>query len=264
MALPPKAEQRAIAEVLGCADKQIDLARLLVKSRRKLKRGLLHQLLTGERRFPEFQDSPWIESCLGDVAKRVTRTNSGGSSHALTISGRIGFVDQRKYFSKMIAGESIGDSWLIKRGEFAYNRSLMKGYPFGATKRLDECDEGVVSKLYIVFSISEPGALDSNFLVHLFEAGVLNRQLCRISNLGSRAHGLLNVVTSDFFGMKVQLPSLPEQQRIAAALGTLDGEIQLLADLHAAMKEQKKGLMQQLLTGKIRVPESLLKEAAHA
>jgi type I restriction enzyme S subunit len=256
--LPGHDEQLRIAKVLWCSDKGLGVAKQLLKAHRKLKRGLLQKLLTGEQRFPEFRDQPLVEYRLGDLAERVTRTNSGGSMHALTISGRTGFVDQRKYFSKMIAGASIGDSYLIKRGEFAYNRSLMKGYPFGATKRLNEFDEGVVSKLYIVFAVSNHSALNSDFLVHLFESGMLNRQLCRIANIGSRAHGLLNVVTSDFFGMSLRLPSLPEQKRIAELLDSVDREIKLLSDLHKALQEQKKGLMQQLLTGNVRVPESIL------
>jgi type I restriction enzyme S subunit len=261
---PGREVQEPIAELLLTWDSAITAARKLVRRRRKLKRGFLQQLLIGDRRFPEFRDQPWVERKLGDVVKRITRTNTGGSKHALTISGRTGFVDQKKYFSKMIAGESIGDSYLIKRGEFAYNRSLMKGYPFGATKRLNTFDEGVVSKLYIVFAIRNPDELDSDFLRHLFESGVLNRQLCRITNLGARAHGLLNIVTDDFFDVTLCIPPVPEQRRIADTLDTLDREIQLLHDLQEALKEQKKGLMQQLLTGKVRVPPSMLKEAAHA
>lgn len=264
MVLPEMTEQLRIARVLRCADVGLDTVKRLLRARRKFKRGLLQQLFTGERRFPEFRDQPWVERKLGDVVTRITRTNTAGSEHALTISGRTGFVDQKKYFSKMIAGESIGDSYLIRRGEFAYNRSLMKGYPYGATKRLDEFDEGVVSKLYIVFAIKQEDDLDSDFLLHLFESGTLNRQLCRITNLGARAHGLLNIVTDDFFGVALRVPPLPEQRRIAEALNTISSEIQLLTDLHEALKEQKKGLMQQLLTGNVRVPASMLKEPAHA
>lgn len=261
--VPPPPVQSVIADVLDCFDQAAIRVRRLAVARRKLKRGLLQQLLTGQRRFPEFRKQPWVERRLGDIVQRVTRTNTGGSMHALTISGTRGFVDQKKYFSKLIAGESIGDSYLIKRGEFAYNRSLMKGYPFGATKRLDEFDEGVVSKLYVIFAISDPGT-DSDFLVHLFESGVINRQLCRITNLGSRAHGLLNVVTDDFFNVKLSLPPLDEQRRIAETLNTMDKEIAHLRDLLHALKEQKKGLMQKLLTGQVRVPASMLKEASHA
>lgn len=256
--------QPFVCGLLTASDRRITVTRHLIQARRKLKRGLLQQLLTGERRFPEFQDQPWVERKLGDVVSRITRTNTGGSQHALTISGRGGFIDQKKYFSKIIAGESIGDSYLIHRGEFAYNRSLMKGYPYGATKRLDEFNEGVVSKLYIVFAIKREDELDSDFLLHLFESGSLNHQLCRITNLGARAHGLLNIVTDDFFGVTLRIPPMPEQRRIATALNTINREIQLLTDLHEALKEQKKGLMQQLLTGKVRVPASMVKETADA
>jgi len=182
----------------------------------------------------------------------MTRKNSAAIEHVLTISGRQGFVDQREYFDRRIAAVSVAGYYHLKRGEFAYNRSLMKGYPFGAIKRLDEFDEGVVSTLYICFAFKRDD-VDSDFMLHLFESGYLNAQLSRITNLGSRAHGLLNVTATDFIKLRVPLPTKTEQQKIAAVLTIADREINLLEQQLAALREQKKGLMQKLLTGKVRV-----------
>jgi type I restriction enzyme S subunit len=87
----------------------------------------------------------------------------------------------------------------------------------------------------------------------LFESGILNRQLRTIVQVGARAHGLLNVNVSDFYSMKLPLPSLKEQQAIADTINLADREIEFLQTKAKALREQKKGLMQQLLTGKMRV-----------
>jgi type I restriction enzyme S subunit len=75
----------------------------------------------------------------------------------------------------------------------------------------------------------------------------------KVANEGGRAHGLLNVTPKDFFDLKLFIPQLPEQQKIAAVLTAADTEIQTHQKHLSALKEQKKGLMQQLLTGKKRV-----------
>lgn len=128
----------------------------------------------------------------------------------------------------------------------------MNGYPFGAIKRLDAYDEGVLSTLYLCFELISKSC-SSDFYKHLFEAGVLNKQLRGIVQVGARAHGLLNVTLEDFFAIKVKCPPLEEQKKIASFIDIADREIDLLRSQLEALREQKKGLMQQLLTGKVRV-----------
>lgn len=123
----------------------------------------------------------------------------------------------------------------------------------GAIKRLNRYDDGVVTTLYICFEISEPTKADSDFWEHYFESGLLNSGLSQIAHEGGRAHGLLNVKPADFFSLKVPLPSLDEQQNISAVLRTADQEVTALQQKLNAIKQEKKALMQQLLTGKCRV-----------
>lgn len=264
--LPPRDVQKRVARVLSayeCLEMRIAA---LIASRRAFQRALLRELLTGRRRFPEFAGSqPWSSASLGDLASSVTRRNANGADErVLTCSGEYGLVDQRQFFSKLVAGESREGYFLLKRGEFAYNRSAMKGYPYGATKRLDQYESGVLSTLNICFALTNDSCT-SDFLLHLFESGLLNQQLGRIARVGSRAHGLLNVNKSDFFEIEVQLPSVAEQGRITAVLNALDREIALLDALRRAYEALRRALMHRLLSGDLPLPApTAAPELAHA
>ena len=263
--LPPLSEQKAIAAVLSTWDRGIRQLTDLIAAKLRFKQGLMQQLLTGKRRFKKFvlsdeqQSSAagsfpkdWGLHRLGDITEEVRRKNDAGVTRVLTASGNHGLVDQRDYFNRSVAGKSLAGYYLLKRGEFAYNRSLMKGYPYGATKRLDFYDEGVVSTLYLCFRISSDEC-NSDWLAHVFESDVFNSQLRGIAKMGARAHGLLNVAASEFFHMILPMPSKEEQAAIASTLDMADKEISLLEKQLEALKQQKKGLMQKLLTGEVRV-----------
>ncbi len=123
----------------------------------------------------------------------------------------------------------------------------------GAIKRLNRYNDGVVTTLYICFEISEPAKADSDYWEHYFESGFLNKRLSQIAHEGGRAHGLLNVKSTDFFSLKAPVPSLGEQQKIAEVLTASDRGIDTLKQQLNHLKQEKKALMQQLLTGKRRV-----------
>ncbi len=264
--LPPIEEQKVIATVLSTWDRGIRQLSELIAAKVRFKQGLMQQLLTGKRRFsnPNNQTGTHHTSCgevpidwsmisLSEITSEIKRRNGEGECRVLTASGTRGLVDQRDYFNRKVAGESLEKNYLLKRGEFAYNRSLMKGYPYGATKRLDNYDSGVLSTLYLCFQLVSEKC-NSDFLVLLFESGMLNSQLRGIARMGARAHGLLNVTADEFFEMSIPIPPLAEQKRIASFFTTIDSEIELLRQELEALKAQKKGLMQKLLTGKVRVP----------
>lgn len=267
--LPPKSIQRWLVHHLEQLDETLDRIESLVTAKRAFKRALMNDLLTGRRRFPEFVRSSatqwsrvgqvptdWGITPLSSLTERLTRRNAANSPTVLTCSGEQGLVDQTTFFTKSVASESRESYFLLHRGDFAYNRSSMKGYPFGATKRLDRYDAGAVSTLNICFSL-RPGAVDSDFLVHYFESGLLNRQLGRIARVGSRAHGLLNVTMDDFYSIELSLPGKDEQQAIATVLGKLDQEVEMLGALYAEHQALNRGLMQRLLSGEIEIPEHL-------
>ena len=123
----------------------------------------------------------------------------------------------------------------------------------GAIKRLFEADKAVVTYLYICFNGKPETNTKIDYLSYYFDNGGLNRGLTKIANEGGRAHGLLNVTPKDFFGLSFEIPSLKEQTAIAEVLIAADREIELAKEKLERLRRQKRGLMQQLLSGKKRV-----------
>jgi type I restriction enzyme S subunit len=251
--IPPLGVQRRVVSVLSSLDAVVDAAVAMSNARGKIKRGLMQQLLTGRKRFPEFKDRPWKSSRLSNHVDEVNRRNTSGVTRVLTASGEHGLVDQRRYFNRNVAGADLSRYWLLKKGEFAYNRSAMKGYPYGATKRLEEHEEGALSTLYLCFAIKDT-QLDSDFLEHVFDSGVLNRQLRPIVRVGARAHGLLNVSDEDYLSINIPFPKLDEQRRIASVLNTMDRELDLLAAQREQVDSYRRALLSKLLSGSLSVP----------
>lgn len=248
VAIPPLPEQRKIAGFLTAVDGRIGQLSQKKALLEDYKRGVMQQLFTQALRFKDEHgnDFPdWEEKTLGDVFERVKRRNVGNDSRILTISALDGLVDQRSYFDRSIASKDASGYYLLYRDEFAYNKSYSKGYPMGAIKRLTRYDKGSVSPLYICFSV-KPSA-DAKFFSHYFDGGILNSEIESIAQEGARNHGLLNVSVVEFFrDLTVQLPSLPEQTKIADFLSALDRKIESVSSQIRETQAFKKGLLQQM------------------
>lgn len=243
-----KAARAEIVKVATTWNTALSLQAALLESLNKRKQGLMQHLLTGHKRLKGFKGS-WKPQRLGTFLTRVTRKNVDSCTRALTVSAQRGMVEQGSYFAKQMAAAENEHYLLIQRGEFAYNRSAAAGYPFGAIKRLDRFDEGIVSTLCLCFGIADTTQTDTDFLTAVFEGGLLNRQLRAIAHEGARSHGLLNVTSTDFFKLQLNLPPPEEQAAIAHVLNAADQALQLQRQQLAALQHQKRALMQQLLAG---------------
>ena len=252
IAVPPLAEQRKIAEVLGVWDEAIEKQARLIEKLALRKRALMQRLLSAKLRLPGFSE-PCKKIKLGDICERVTRKNIEDYQNVMTISAQRGFVAQTDFFNKSVASETLESYYLVFRDEFCYNKSYSNGYPMGAIKRLSEAEKAVVTSLYICFNVKPGTDANIDYLSYYFDNGGLNRGLTKIANEGGRAHGLLNVTPKDFFGLSFEIPSLKEQTAIAKVLTAADREIELAKEKLERLRRQKRGLMQQLLTGKKRV-----------
>ena len=167
-------------------------------------------------RFPEFSEE-WEHVALSEIAARVTRKNKDNASKLpLTISAQYGLVDQISFFNKVVASADMSNYYLLRQGEFAYNKSYSSDYPWGAIKRLDRYPQGALSSLYICFAVNDK--VDSDFAVHYFESSKWHREVSNIAGEGARNHGLLNIAVGDFFDTKHRLPSSKEEQKKIAAL----------------------------------------------
>jgi type I restriction enzyme S subunit len=250
--LPPLPEQKAIAQIISACDKAIETTQKLIAQKELRKKWLMQQLLTGKRRLKGYLED-WKVIKMSDIFERVTRKNIEGNTTVITISAQRGFVKQEDFFNKLVASEILDNYFLVEKGEFCYNKSYSNGYPWGATKRLNDFDKAVVTTLYICFGIKNNLKSSGDFLEQYFEANLLDRGLTQIAHEGGRAHGLLNVTPNDFFDLKITIPKIEEQIAIANVLQTSDKEVQILKSKLCKLNVQRKGLMQQLLTGKMRI-----------
>ena len=196
--------------------------------------------LVPELRFPEFRDE-WKKEKLSDFVVRVTRKNKDNQSNLpLTISSKDGLVDQVTYFNKKVSSKDMSGYYLLKNGEFAYNKSYSVDYDFGSIKRLDMYGEGALSTLYICFALKKH---NSDFIKTYFDSLKWYKEIYMIAAEGARNHGLLNVPTEDFFDTVHALPkSIDEQTKIADFLTLLEQRILKQKKLVNTLKLYKRGV----------------------
>ena len=167
---------------------------------------------------------------MGEIAGRITRKNQDLESDLpLTISAQYGLIDQNEFFDKRIASKDVRGYYLVKKGEFAYNKSTSSDAPWGAIKRLDRYDMGVLSTLYIVFSILDESKTCSDYLVTYYDTKLWHKDVQAIAAEGARNHGLLNIAPVDFFETTLSIPQDIEEQKL---IGKFFKELDCLITLH--------------------------------
>ena len=176
-----------------------------------------------------FYTYTWEQRKLSDMVERVTRKNENLESELpLTISAQYGLIDQNEFFDKRIASRDVSGYYLLKKGEFAYNKSTSSDAPWGAVKRLDRYEMGGLSTLYSGFALKEDGNIDSDFLVSYYDTDCWHKGVQAIAAEGARNHGLLNITPADYFETVLTVPSnVKEQHQIGTFFAKLDSLITL-------------------------------------
>lgn len=244
---PSSIEQKKIASFLNAIERRISSQQLLADNLKKYKRGVFEAVFSRKLRLvPKARQSDWAAFKLRDFATRITRKNNGATDIPLTISAQYGLIDQRDFFSKVVASTDMSEYYLLRQGEYAYNRSTSNDYPFGSIKRLELYNEGAVSPLYLCFAIKEKVVL-SDFAKWYFESSQWHRGINEICAEGARNHGLLNVPIDGFFNTVHILPcDIEEQARIAAFLSQIHDKLTQAQEELEKLNSMRNGLMQQL------------------
>ena len=202
-------------------------------------------------RFRGFDDD-WEQRKLGELCKRITRKNKNGESNLpLTIASQYGLIDQRDFFNKVVAAKDMSNYYLLKKGEFAYNKSYSNGFDYGSIKRLNAYEQGCLSTLYICFGITSDD-IESDYLECFFDTLKWYSDITMICAEGARNHGLLNVDIKAFFDeVTIEMPlSKDEQKKISSYLNNLDNLITLHQRKCDELKEVKKYMLQNMFPGK--------------
>ena len=241
--VPKLEEQKKIGQYFHTIGHLITLHQRKYDKLQIIKKAMLEKMFPQngscfpEIRFKGFTDS-WEQRKLGDVVNRVTRKNQDLVSELpLTISAQYGLIDQNEFFDKRVASKDVSGYYLIENGEFAYNKSTSTDAPWGAVKRLDHYENGVLSTLYIVFGIKENNPIDSNFLVSYYNTNLWHKGIREIAAEGARNHGLLNIVPADFFETELMIPQDIEEQK---QIGKFFKELEALITLHQRMQKNSK------------------------
>ena len=190
----------------------------------------------------------WEQRKLGDLCERITRKNKNAESDLpLTIASQYGLIDQRDFFNKVVAAKDMSNYYLLKKGEFAYNKSYSKGYDYGSIKRLNAYEQGCLSTLYICFGIISD-EIESDYMECFFETLKWYSDIKMICAEGARNHGLLNVDTKAFFDeVTIEMPSSKDEQKnISAYLNNLDNLITLHQRKCNETKKLKKYMLQKM------------------
>lgn len=211
---PKKDEQEKLVALFSTLDKLIRKLELKLEKLRNIKQSLLKQIFTNVNgggcaapliRFKNY-NGEWQMTKLGDITERVVRKNSNlESSLPLTVSAQNGLIDQGEFFNSRIASKDVSGYYLIRKGEFAYNKSSSDGHPYGAIKRLDRYEKGVLSTLYIVFALNN-SMVDSDYIVAFYDTNYWHEEVVKRAAEGARNHGLLNISAEDFFDTSITLP----------------------------------------------------------
>jgi type I restriction enzyme S subunit len=248
-----KKEQQKIADCLSSIDELITAQSQKLETFKAHKKGLMQQLFPAENettpklRFIEFQDAEkWTVKPLGNIAVLISEKTKGKSYILMSITAGLSLVSQIEKFGREIAGESYKNYYVIKKGDFAYNKSSTKQYPEGQIAILEnESQAAVPNSIFTCFRVDKK-QVSPYFLKYPFANNIHGKWLRKFIKVGARAHGSLSVDTKDLFALPIVYPSLEEQQKIADCLSSLDELITAQSQKLEALKAHKKGLMQQL------------------
>ena len=211
--------------------------------------------LVPQLRFPEFTEE-WEVKELKEISSVITKRAKDKQYLLMSITAGKGLVPQVEKFGREIAGNSYKNYFVIKKFDFAYNKSSTKQYPQGYIAMLKDYEEvALPNSIFICFSINKDCCIPQ-FLEQLFQINYHGKWLKKFIEVGARAHGALSFDTIHLFELPLALPNNKEQQKIADCLTSLDELIELEEKKLSTLQKYKKGLLQKLFPqGKSKIPE---------
>jgi type I restriction enzyme S subunit len=244
--LPDMGEQRAISRVFSAWDSAIGQLSDLIAAKVRFKQGLTHKLLTGEERFPSFTDN-WNQLRLAEVASECSeRARNHEASPVLSCTKHDGLVLSLSYFGRRVFSEDTSGYKVVRRNQFAYATNHIEEGSIGLLK---DCEKGLVSPMYTVFCTNS--SVNPQYLIRLLKTETYKKVFKSLTRASVDRRGSLR--WKQFSNILIRLPCISEQLQIEKCLAALDSEIRVLQKELAAVRLQKKALMQKLLTGQIRL-----------
>lgn len=197
-------------------------------------------------RFPEFIGDKLKITKLGKISS-VVKEKAGENKYTLmSVTSGVGLIPQTEKFGREIAGDSYKKYIVIRKYDFAYNKSATKQFPEGYISMLGEYDIAAVpNSIFTCFRITGNESYPP-FFDYLWHNNYHGHWLRKYIEVGARAHGALSVDTKHLWSMPLALPDFKEQQKIADCLSSIDELIDAESRKLKALEKYKKGLMQKL------------------
>lgn len=249
--IPTIEEQHKISRFLQKIDERISTQNKIIEDLKKLKSAIVEALFCAPKEsVPAKRLSPyskdWKLVKLFDICQRIQTKNTGRQCRqVLTIAAQYGLVNQEDFFNKTVASENLERYYLLQKGDFAYNKSYSGDYAWGAIKRLERYEQGVLSPLYICFrpNITK---VDADYLAHYFESKKWHKGIADIAGEGARNHGLLNISVIDFFNTIHRIPDLEEQKVIAQFLNKFSSKLSCEQRIMQSLTKQRNYLLHKM------------------
>lgn len=248
--MPIESEQKEISRIISVSERLIDVTERLIVAKQEQRTWLMQRLLTGKRRLPGFgkpaldSGAPegWQTPKTDTIFKNISKKNCPEET-VLSVTQDAGVVARDSLDRKInMSHENTHTYKLVEPGDFVISlRSFQGGLEYSRYR-------GLVSPAYHV--IRPKVKISDDFFRIYFKSSEFIQRLA-IATIGIRDGKQISF--EDFAFMKIPAPPLDEQRKIAAVIDSADRELDLLRAQLGALLEQKKGLMQQLLTGKVRV-----------
>lgn len=244
--IPTYPEQISIANILNRWDLCIDKIKENIKLNEKRKKALIQQLLTGKKRLKGFKDK-WINVKICDIAKEINKRNGKNKEIiVLSCTKYDGLVPSLEYFGRKIYSDDLSTYKIVPKHTFAYATNHIEE---GSIGYQESYDEALISPMYTVFKTNDN--CNDDFIYKLLKTHrYIHEYNKRMEGSINRRGGLR---WDEFSKIKLSLPSFEEQSAISNILKKAEKEIELLKRKLEFLKKQKQGLMQVLLTGKVRV-----------
>ncbi len=246
--LPPKDEQRKIAEILRTWDDAIEKLTALRDAKASRLSALAQRLLAPSRTIGKnVPESNWPLMTFGELFdERQDRNNGLGPDDVVTV-GKYAIRKQSEHFKRSVASKDQSSYWIISPGDFVYDP--MSAY-YGALGRYDENRDGIVSPAYRVIRLNKMA--HSDFIVHLLRTHHIRFLLETRSSQGNKEGKRRLLQRDEFASIEARLPPYEEQREIANIISEFEQDLRLTETEITAIERQKRGLMQKLLTGEWR------------
>lgn len=243
--IPPLKEQIKIAEILSEFDSSINLTSNLITQKTNFKKALMQNLITAKIRFPNFKDK-WKVVKLGEILKERKMYKEKGLNLEHVSLTKDGVVPKSERYERDFLVKDKNKQYKItKLNDICYNPANLK---FGVICK-NNYGDGIFSPIYVTFECNKN--FDINFIAYYVTQNDFIQKVRKFEE--GTVYERMAVSPKDFLNFKIHLPNLNEQQKIAEILSLCDDEINLLNQKLENLKTLKKGVMQNLLTGKVRI-----------